>query len=137
VQLIERLIPGEEPVPVHRDSRGVAAFYSKFTVENLHVVSLNPDAVRGNHSHDQDEIICVLGGGGLCEISVENESSGGKETVLIQNNMESYWIKAGLKHTLRNVGNNVFYLVCFLTGEERSGGSAFSRKWGEVSSDKR
>ena len=121
MQLIERLIPGEERVRVYQDSRGLAAFYSEFPVENLHIVSVNPGAVRGNHSHDQDEIICILGGGGMCEISVENESSGDKETVLIKHGIESYRIKAGLKHSVRNVGDNVFYLVCFLTGEERPG----------------
>jgi len=39
--------------------------------------------------------------------------------------------KACLKHTVRNIGNNVFYLVCFLTGEERSEGRVSAESGGK------
>lgn len=118
MNLIEKLVPGSDLPGMVQDERGIAAFYPTLSVQNLHVVSLNPGAVRGNHSHDQDEVMCVLGGEHICEITVaEATDPNMTETVVAELPLESYRIRGGLRHTVRNIGEKVFYLVCFLAGE--------------------
>jgi oxalate decarboxylase/phosphoglucose isomerase-like protein (cupin superfamily) len=118
MNLLEKLTTGSGPAVVREDQRGTAVFYPTFSVKNLHVVTMNPGASRGNHSHDQDEVICVLGGEHICEITVtEATGSNRRETAVAQLPLESFRIRGGLRHTVRNTGDHVFYLVCFLLGE--------------------
>ena len=82
-------------------------------MEGLHVLTLQPGAVRGNHVDDRDEIICMIGSNAKCEISGENQISGECERVIVKGNLKAYKIKAGVKHAIRNVRLDTFYLVCF------------------------
>jgi quercetin dioxygenase-like cupin family protein len=95
-------------------SGGVVSFLNT-VVENLHVATIKPGAVRANHKYIHDEVICIMGGEGLCEIEVEDSRVGTKERVQIDENLKTYQIKAGVKHAVYNVGENEFYLVSFLT----------------------
>lgn len=118
MSLVEKLIPGSGSGVVEQDERGIATFYRAFSVQNLHVVTMNPGAVRGNHVHDEDEVMCILGGEHSCEITVEQATDPNRtETVVAELPLESYRIRSGLRHTVRNVGEKVFYLVCFLASE--------------------
>ena len=111
-RLIEKL--DEDSVPVYKDSRGSVRSFDQFSVKNLHIASMRPGAVRGNHSHQQAEVISVVDGGGICEIEVSDESSGETKIILVEDNQEAYKIHFGVKHTVRNKGNSNIFLVCFL-----------------------
>ena len=102
-------------VSINQDERGIVASFESSVVENLHVATIKPGAVRGNYKHNHDEVICIMGGEGLCEIEVEDSQTGTKERVQIDEGLKTYQIKAGVKHTVYNVGENEFYLVSFLT----------------------
>ena len=110
-QLIEEL--SKAAIPLHVDERGVVADLSRFCIRGLHVVTLQPGAVRGNHVHDRDEIVCVIGGHAKCEITGKDQVSGICQRVIVKGNLKTYKIKAGVKHAIRNVRLDTFYLVCF------------------------
>ncbi|MDI6891055.1 MAG: WxcM-like domain-containing protein [Thermodesulfovibrionales bacterium] len=110
--LLEEL--DDKAFPIYKDERGKIGDFRSSPVEGLHVVEMKPGAVRGNHVHDKDEIICIISGSGICEIIVEDEASGKRENVVVKEDMISYKIVAGAKHIIRNIGKDVFYLVCFM-----------------------
>ena len=111
-RLIEKL--DDNRVPLYIDSRGSVKSFGRFSVKDLHIASMQPGAVRGNHSHLQAEVISVIDGSGICEIEVSDESSGETETIRVEDDQETYKINAGIRHTVRNRGNRTLYLVCFL-----------------------
>jgi dTDP-4-dehydrorhamnose 3,5-epimerase-like enzyme len=99
---------------MNQDERGIVVSFAKDVAENFHVASMKPGAVRGNHTHDCDEVICIMGGRNICEITVEDGSSGTKARVLVDENIKTYRFKAGVKHTVQNIGEREFYLCAFL-----------------------
>lgn len=98
-----------------QDERGIAVAFANGGRENLHVASLKAGAIRGNHTHDGDETLCIMGGREICELVVEDTVSGIQEIVQVHENISTYRIKAGLKHTVQNIGGKDFYLISFLT----------------------
>lgn len=72
--LIEKL--NEKIVPLYEDVRGNVRSFVNFSVKDLHIASMLPDTVRGNHTLEKAEVICVIGGDGICEIEVLHEASG-------------------------------------------------------------
>ena len=111
-RLIERL--DKNIVPVYKDSRGIVKSLGQFPVKDLHIASMRPGAVRGNHRHLQAEVISVIDGAGICEIEVSDESLGQTKIIFVGDQNETYKITPGVKHTVRNKGDRNFYLVCFL-----------------------
>ena len=101
-RLIEIL--DDECAPVFIDNRGRVINFGRFQVKDLHSASMKPYTVRGNHVHDRDEIICIMGGGGICEIVVEDRKDGIKEKVMFDRGLKKYLIKAGVKHVVKNIG---------------------------------
>jgi quercetin dioxygenase-like cupin family protein len=99
--------------PIYNDERGKVWNFPGFLVEGLHVATVEPGAVRGNHAHDRDEILCVIGGSGVCEVCATDEVSGMTKRIVVAGDMKAYRIKAGIKHLVRNLGSKSFYLVCF------------------------
>ena len=73
-RLIEKL--DDKYAPIFKDDRGRVINFGSFQVKDLHVASMKLGTVRGNHVHDRDEIICIIGGKGICEISVEDNLGG-------------------------------------------------------------
>ena len=102
-----------EIVPIYSDKRGVVRNFKDFLIEGLHVVEMRPGSVRGNDVHDRDEIMCVTGGSGICEIDIEDETTHKKESIVVEGDMKAYRIRAGIRHIVRNIGNKTSYLVCF------------------------
>ncbi len=102
-----------EIVPIYSDERGQVRDFGCISVEGLHVVEMRPGAVRGNHVHDRDEIMCVTGGSGMCKIDIEDETTHKKESIVVEGDMKAYRVRAGIRHIVRNIGNKTFYLVCF------------------------
>ncbi|OCC14652.1 hypothetical protein DBT_1967 [Dissulfuribacter thermophilus] len=93
------------------DERGFSVFFEKLSVNRLHVVSMNPGAKRGDHVHDETEIICVLGGRGLAEITLETLRN--REQFVVEEDYKVVEVPGGVRHTVKNKGDRVFYLVCF------------------------
>ena len=114
--LIEEL--DNKAISISFDERGSVLDFGCFSLEGLHVVAMQPGAVRGNHIHDEDEIICVVSGNGICEIIAEDEVSGKRERISVSKDMVSYKIMAGAKHIVRNTGEDTFYLVCFMVSQD-------------------
>ena len=110
-RLIEKLDKSDSPV--YEDGRGWVRSFNRFSAKDLHVASMRPGAVRGNHSHPLPEVISVVDGGNICEIEVTDESSGATEIIRIETNQETYKISANIKHTVRNTGGRSIFLVCF------------------------
>lgn len=110
-RLIEKL--DKTDATVYEDGRGWVRSFNRFSAKDLHLASMRPGAVRGNHSHHLSEVISVIDGGGICEIEVKDEASGKTEVIRVEDNEETYRISAGIKHTVRNLGDSIIYLVCF------------------------
>ena len=95
----------------HCDERGFSLFFGNFPVEKFHMASIEPGAVRGDHVHAYDEILCVIGGEEVAEISLKNLEVSSR--VIVQDEYHVIRIPAGVRHKIKNVGNRCFYLVGF------------------------
>ena len=96
------------------DERGFSIFFEANSIERFHIVSLNPGAIRGNHVHNYTEIICVVGGKGIAEIELESVNYFQK--FLVTRDYQIIEIPPGTKHTVKNIGEKIFYLVCLALG---------------------
>lgn len=66
------------------DERGKPVDFRQMLPAELHVVTVELGACRGNHVHDKDEIICVMGGHDKCEIITECETPSNTEKLLLK-----------------------------------------------------
>ena len=79
---------------------------------NIHIVSLEPGKVRGNHYHEyQIEYICVLAGR-VRFIAIDGESGEMLDEILDGSRAPVAEIPARVTHALKNVGNETSYLLC-------------------------
>jgi quercetin dioxygenase-like cupin family protein len=77
------------------------------TLGNLHVASMQPGAVRGNHAHDSaSEWLLFCGGPAALITGVEEILVGGGEPELFE-------IPAGLPHAIVNRADREIFLVVF------------------------
>lgn len=100
-------------VTVKKDDRGAVANFKCFSPKALHIATIKPCARRGNHVHNEDEIICILGGRNKCEITTEGDASDNKEVIIVEKDLVLYKIQAGIRHSLKNISDSEFYFVCF------------------------
>ncbi len=82
-------------------------------VEDLHVVSLRPGAVRGNHVHERGtEWLLVCGGPAVAAWRAPGQSEVGRMEIpgdapyLLE-------VPAGMEHAVENVGREIIHLVAF------------------------
>jgi len=102
---------------VDTDDRG---FFAKLADEammrsasNVHLVSLEPEAVRGNHYHEnQTEYIWVVGGR-VRFIAVDNETGETLDAVLEGAVAPLVTIPPGISHAFENIGTGTNHLLCF------------------------
>ena len=79
---------------------------------NIHIVSLEPGKIRGNHYHEfQIEYICVLAGK-VQFVALDRENGAKMERILDGNRAPVARIPARVTHALKNVGSETSYLVC-------------------------
>jgi len=97
------------------DKRGFSIFLEGLPIKKFHIVSVNPGAIRGDHSHDYEEILCIIGGNEIAEITLEDSKK--SCTFIIKEKYTLLTIPPHTKHKVRNVGNKIFYLICF-SGKE-------------------
>lgn len=82
-------------------------------VSNIHLVSLGPGKVRGNHFHEnQTEYVSVIGGR-VRFIAVDNETHEMIDTILDGARVPVIMIPPRVTHALKNIGAEVNYLLCF------------------------
>ena len=83
------------------------------SIYNVHIVSLKPGSVRGNHYHEhQTEYICVLGG--PCKlVAVDSESDEKMELVFDGESCPLIIVPPRVTHALKNVGEETAYLFCY------------------------
>jgi len=103
-------------VETSRDARGWASNLLDFLplppaqIANVHVVSMKPGAIRGNHRHRvQTEWIVVCGG--PCRVTIDddrrqfNELHDGNKPLLLS-------LPPGTAHAVQYLGDGEAYLVC-------------------------
>lgn len=83
------------------------------SIYNVHIVSLKPGSVRGNHYHErQTEQICVLGG--PCKlVAVDSESDEKMELVFDGESCPLIIVPPRVIHALKNIGEETVYLLCY------------------------
>jgi len=94
-----------------KDKRGFSINFKNLPLKQFHIVSINPGAIRGDHVHEHDEFICVIGGKGLAVMTLEDPRNSDKFT--IDDEYRVIRIPAGVKHIIKNIGDKAFYIVCF------------------------
>lgn len=103
----------------HKDHRGWVSNLLDFlpiqteNLKNVHIVSMEPGEVRGNHFHNrQTEALCVLSG--KIRVKAVNRSNGQTlEEVAGDDPPVMYLVSPGISHAFRNEDSSVGYLVCF------------------------
>jgi len=106
-------------MPLHQDERGWVVWplrepdVEAYCISNLHVPSLQPGAVRGNHYHlNSTEFALVLSGPCLV-IFVHNES-GEKEEILVEGSKPVLFkIPPNITHAFRNQSEKEIFLLCY------------------------
>lgn len=85
--------------------------------QNIHLVSAEPGAVRGNHYHErQHEFLCIFGA--RARVAVydprgerrEEQELSGQEPMILD-------ARPGLAHAVKNVGEGLLYLLCYADRE--------------------
>lgn len=96
-----------------------AAGLSPENLGNLHVVSMAPGSVRGNHLHPKStEWIQVLGG--PVEIAWRSGEAGERHSSIVEGDRTVLFeIPPGVSHALRNNSRETIFLCCFADAGER------------------
>jgi len=85
----------------------------KGIISDIHMVSMKPGAIRGNHYHvNKTENIFIMGS--TCRMLVVDNNTKEKEEKIIENNEKTLLvIPPDVTHAIENIGNEVSYLFCF------------------------
>ena len=85
----------------------------KGIISDIHMVSMKPGAIRGNHYHiNKTENILIIGS--TCRVLVEDNNTKEKEEKILESNERLLLvIPHGVTHAVENIGNEVSYLLCF------------------------
>jgi dTDP-4-dehydrorhamnose 3,5-epimerase-like enzyme len=90
------------------------------SVSNVHIVSLLPGAVRGNHYHAHHvEHLCVIGGRVRFR-AVDTESEETIDTELDGSRVPVIRIPPLVSHAVKNIGAETLYLLCYSVVESGS-----------------
>ncbi len=82
-------------------------------ISDVHIVSVKPGAIRGNHYHaHKTEYILVIGS--TCRVVAIDNNTKKKEEKTIENNSKILLvISPNVTHAIENIGNEVSYLFCY------------------------
>ncbi len=85
----------------------------KGIISDIHMVSMKPGAIRGNHYHvNKTENILIIGS--TCRVLVVDNNTKEKEEKIIENSDKMLFvIPSDVTHAIENIGNEVSYLFCF------------------------
>ena len=87
-------------------------------IKDIHMVSMRPGAIRGNHYHAyKTEHIFIMGS--VCRVVVmDNNTKERKEEIIEHNKKALLVIPPHVTHAIENVGNEMSYLLCYSKAEE-------------------
>ena len=85
---------------------------------NLHVASMQPGAVRGNHAHGAAAEWLLFCGGPVALLSGEEGKPGSEEILIRGDEPELFEIPAGLPHAIVNRSDREIFLVVFYGPKE-------------------
>lgn len=82
-------------------------------ISDVHIVSMRPGAIRGNHYHEyKTEHMLVIGG--PCRfVAMDNNTRKREEKIIEQNKKILLMIPPHVTHAIENVGNEISYLLCY------------------------
>ncbi len=85
----------------------------KGIISDIHMVSMKPGSIRGNHYHvNKIENILIIGS--TCRVLVMDNNTREKEEKILENNEKTLLvISPDVTHAIENIGNEVSYLLCF------------------------
>ena len=85
----------------------------KGVISDIHMVSMKPGAIRGNHYHvNKTEHILIIGS--TCRVLVVDNNTKEREGKILENNEKDLFvIPPGVTHAIENIGNDASYLFCF------------------------
>ncbi len=85
---------------------------------DVHMVSMKPGAIRGNHHHvHKTENILVIGG--TCRlVAVDNKTEMKEEKTIEKNSKVLLVIPPNVTHAIENIGDEVAYLLCYSNVED-------------------
>jgi dTDP-4-dehydrorhamnose 3,5-epimerase-like enzyme len=78
----------------------------------FHTVSMEPGTIRGNHFHSQATEWLLFCGGPVL-LAWQDPDSETIKKIGIKDNETLVIIPPGVKHAIKNVGNQVLYLIAF------------------------
>ncbi len=92
----------------------------KGIISDIHMVSMKPGAIIGNHYHvNKTENILIIGS--TCRLlTVDNSTKEKEEKILENNDKILFVIPPDVTHAIENIGNKVSYLFCFSNVKDRS-----------------
>jgi UDP-2-acetamido-2,6-beta-L-arabino-hexul-4-ose reductase len=87
-------------------------------IKDIHIVSMRPGAIRGNHYHAyKTEHIFIMGS--TCRVVVMDNNTKEREEEIIEHNKKALLvIPPHVTHAIENVGNEMSYLLCYSKAEE-------------------
>ena len=82
-------------------------------ISDIHMVSMKPGAIRGNHYHvNKTENIFIMGS--TCRVlAIDNNTKEKEEKIIEDNDKILFIIPPDVTHAIENIGNEVSYLFCF------------------------
>jgi dTDP-4-dehydrorhamnose 3,5-epimerase-like enzyme len=81
-------------------------------LKNIHVVSMEPGTIRGNHVHSKQlEYAMVFGG--RCLVAVENEAGEREQMIIGPDDLCLFEIQPHIKHAFKNIGEETMFLIAF------------------------
>ncbi len=79
-------------------------------VKNIHIVSIEPGGIRGNHVHsEQTEWVLVFGG--RCLVAAQDKSGLREEMIIETDRRVVLEIPPGVAHAFKNIGERTSYLL--------------------------
>lgn len=89
-------------------------------IKDIHIVSMRPGAIRGNHYHAyKTEHIFVMGS--VCRVVVMDNNTKEREEEIIEHNKKALLvIPPHVTHAIENIGNETSYLLCYSKAEDDS-----------------
>ena len=86
----------------------------------FHTVSMEPGTIRGNHFHPQVTEWLLFCGGPIL-LAWQDPDSDRTEKIRIEDNHTYVIIPPGIKHAIKNLGDDILYLVAFRSPTPSSG----------------
>jgi dTDP-4-dehydrorhamnose 3,5-epimerase-like enzyme len=82
-------------------------------LDNVHIVSLEPGTVRGNHIHTrQTEYIFIMGG--PCRVAAVNPKTAElSDLIVLAGDLYLFKVLPGVGHGFKNIGLTTIYALCF------------------------